>query len=79
VEKVAQLIELLLKISQILPKVNSHPSGEKSSKQVTLIGTNRQGDQIGRIFAYWEIENFGQLFSKITEAAKIRGATLFPL
>jgi hypothetical protein len=34
------------------------PSPKTREKE--LKGTQKQGDQIGRIFAYWVIANFGQ-------------------
>jgi hypothetical protein len=36
-----------------------------------------QGDQIGRIFACWEVVYFGRLFLKITEMAQIIGQLLY--
>jgi hypothetical protein len=39
-EKIAKLLVILLKFLQKLPKVISHPIGEKSPNLVTLVGTD---------------------------------------
>jgi hypothetical protein len=69
----------ILLIFKNLPKVNNHPLGESSPNLVTLffrkiritkLLQGKQGDQIGRIFAFGAIANLAR-FGQLTEVAKI--------
>jgi hypothetical protein len=40
---------------------------QKLEINITEVATRFQGDQIGRIFAYWAIFYFGQILVKISD------------